>query len=207
MSGAIVVEGIDRYYPQLRHMRERVIILRDRDIEHVNGAIRKDLIQRLEIPSARCGTSTDQETERVFTANGQIRPKIPITPGERQFWRIVNASPDRYADLEVSGQKLEIVALDGMPLSYHDPHRQTEKLNHVLVPPAGRVEAIVVGPPANVKATLSTRCIDTGTDGDANPAMVIADVGSAKSSSPEHPVPAAREAAIYKKAPGQEMRK
>jgi hypothetical protein len=33
MSGAIVIEGIDRYYAELRDMLERVLILRDRVIE------------------------------------------------------------------------------------------------------------------------------------------------------------------------------
>ena len=45
----------------------------------------------------------------------RLRPQIAIAPGERQFWRIVNASPDLYADLQVDGEQLEIVALDGMP--------------------------------------------------------------------------------------------
>jgi len=37
----------------------------------------------------------------------------------------VNASADQYLDLQLDKQKLEIVALDGMPLAYHDPkHRQ-----------------------------------------------------------------------------------
>lgn len=127
-------------------------------------------------------------------------------PGERQFWRIVNASPDRYADLELSGEALEIVALDGMPLSYHDPQRRTEKLDHVLVPPAGRVEAIVVGPPANVRATLSTRCVDTGKDGDANSAMVIADIGPAKAPLRPHPLPSSGGLAIFKHPSRQQMR-
>lgn len=64
-----------------------------------------------------------------------------------------------------------------MPLSYHDPHRSIRTVGHVLVPPAGRVEAIVIEPTSNSQATLSSRCVDTGPDGDANPAMVIADVG------------------------------
>jgi suppressor of ftsI len=81
----------------------------------------------------------------VGTANREIRPQIPIDPGERQLWRIVNASPDRYADLQVSGEQLEIVALDGMPLSYHNRHHATRKVDHILVPPAGRVEAIFTG--------------------------------------------------------------
>jgi suppressor of ftsI len=76
------------------------------------------------------------------------------------------------------------VALDGMPLSYHDSQRSTRTVDDVLLPPAGRVEAIVIGPPSGSAATLSTRCVDTGPDGDANPAMVIADVGGPGDHSP-----------------------
>ena len=198
MSGAIVVEGIDRYYPELRAMRERVIILRDRDIEPLDAATRRAVVQKVGVPSSRCGAATDQKPERVFTANGEIRPLIAINPGERQFWRIVNASPDRYADLQLSGRQLEIVALDGMPLSYHDRHRATRKVDHVLVSPAGRVEAIVVGPPAGARANLSTRCVDTGPDGDPNPAMVIADVGPAQTTQPRHNMPTTRGQAVYR---------
>src|SRR5208337_3027589 len=92
-----------------------------------------------------CSTSTDVP-ERIFTVNGAVRPQIAISHGERQFWRIVNASPDLYADLQVDGEKLEIIALDGMPLAFHNPAHRREFASHILVPPAGRVEAIVVGP-------------------------------------------------------------
>jgi FtsP/CotA-like multicopper oxidase with cupredoxin domain len=204
MSGAIVVEGIDRYYPELRAMRERVIILRDRDIEHLDAATRGAVVRRVGIPPSRCGTSTEQHPERVFTANGEIRPLIPINPGERQFWRIVNASPDRYADLQLSGRQLEIVALDGMPLSYHNRHRATRKVDHVLVAPAGRVEAIVDGPPSGSQTNLSTRCVDTGPDGDPNPAMVIADVGPAQTTEPGHNTPSTAGRAVYKEEPSRQ---
>ena len=212
MSGAIIVEGIDRYYPELRHMRERVLVLRDHDIEHSDAVAREQTIRRVEIPSSHCGTTPDQKPERVFTANGEIRPQIPIDAGERQFWRIVNASPDLYADLQLSGQQLEIVALDGMPLSYHDQHRAMHKVDHVLVPPAGRVEAIVTGPPPGSRATLSTRCVDTGTDGDLNPAMVIADVGSAHGEEPMRTPPSTTPPsitgpAVYKEISRQEIQK
>jgi suppressor of ftsI len=207
MSGAIVVEGIDRYYPKLRHMRERVLILRDHDIEHSDLATREQAMRRVEIPSSHCGTATEQSPERVFTANGEIRPQIPIGPGERQFWRIVNASPDRHADLQLSGEQLEIVALDGMPLSYHNQHRVTRKVDHVLVPPAGRVEAIVIGPSSGSRATLSTRCVDTGADGDPNPGMVIADVGPARTDSPKRTLPSTTGPAVYKELSKQEIQK
>jgi suppressor of ftsI len=198
MSGAIVVEGIDRHYPELRHMRERVIVLRDRNIEHNDGTSKEQITHQVEIPETGCGTATDQTVGRVFTANGQVRPWIPIDPGERQFWRIVNASPDRYADLQLTGEQLQVVALDGMPLGYHNPNRKTKMADHVLLPPAGRVEAIVVGPLSGRSAVLSSRCVDTGPDGDANPYMVIADVGSAKTPSPMHSVPSSAGAAEHK---------
>ena len=176
MSGAIIVEGIDQYYAQVRNMRERVLILRDQDLERNDASGREQMLRKVEVSSSACGTATEQRRDRIFTLNGSIRPRIPIESGERQFWRIVNASPDLYADLQLSGGQFEIVALDGMPLSYHDPQQSTRKVDHVLLPPAGRVEAIVVGPPSGFQATLNTRCVDTGPDGDVNPAMVIADV-------------------------------
>jgi suppressor of ftsI len=135
MSGAIVIDGIDRYYPELRGLRERVLILRDQDVEHARDAVRNQILQQVGVPSAPCGLSTDQRPQRVFTLKGGIRPEIPINPGERQFWRIVNTSPDRYADLQLEGQQLEIVALDGMPLSYHDRTRHTaEPATFCLLP-------------------------------------------------------------------------
>ena len=207
MSGAIIVEGIDRYYPEVRNMRERVLILRDHEIEHSNSAVREQILRRVGISSSRCGTATEQRPERVFTLNGEIRPRVPIKPGERQFWRIVNASPDLYADLELSGEQVEILALDGMPLAYHNQHHAMHKVAHVLVPPAGRVEAIVTGPPSGARATLSTRCVDTGPDGDPNPAMVIADVGAVRIDSPTQKTVVSTGAAVYKEPPIQEIQK
>jgi suppressor of ftsI len=88
----------------------------------------------------------------------------------------VNASPDLYADLQIDGEQLEIVALDGMPLAFHDPHHTTRLASHVLVPPAGRLEVIVTGQSGRAKAKLRTRRFDTDPDGDPNPSMVLADL-------------------------------
>jgi suppressor of ftsI len=46
----------------------------------------------------------------------------------------VNASPDLYADLKIDTEKFEIVALDGMPLAFHDPQRHTQPADHIFVP-------------------------------------------------------------------------
>src|SRR4029077_5036216 len=143
MSGAIVIEGMDRYVPEVERLRERVIVVRGRSIEHDPNAaaLRRDV----EIAAKGCRGEAES-VEEIFTVNGVLRPRIEIAPKERQFWRIVNASADRYLDLQLDGQTFEIVALDGMPLAYHDPKRTTWATDHILISPAGRVEAIVTGP-------------------------------------------------------------
>jgi FtsP/CotA-like multicopper oxidase with cupredoxin domain len=173
MSGAIVIDGMERYVPEIKSMRERILILRDKALEE-NDATAPALRRRVQIPATGCGST--EAPERIFTVNGAVRPQIAIAPGERQFWRIVNASPDLYADLQVDTEQLEIIALDGMPLAFHDPKHRTEFADHILVPPAGRVEAIVTGPKPGAQASLRTLCFDTGSDGDPNPAMVLADM-------------------------------
>lgn len=185
MSGAIVIEGIERYVPEVVKMREHILVLRDRTFE-AKGPEAAHLKDVAEVPPGQCGSSTEQ-LERVFTVNGAVRPQIPIAAGERQFWRIVNASPDLYADLQIDGEQLEIVALDGMPLAYHDPHHRTRLASHVLLPPAGRLEAIVTGQSGQTKAKLRTRCFDTGPDGDPNPSMVLADLVDVKTETSASP--------------------
>jgi suppressor of ftsI len=180
MSGAIVVEGIERYVPEVLNMRERILVLRDLVLP-TDAAEKKRVMNPVAMQTTQCGTAPEKP-ERAFTVSGTLRPQIDIAPGEQQFWRIVNASPDRYADLEVDSVSLDVVALDGMALSYHDPAIRKRSMSHVLVPPAGRVEAIITGPPADSHATLRSRCFDTGPDGDSNPAMVLADIVPAQPS-------------------------
>jgi suppressor of ftsI len=178
MSGAIIVEGIERYVPEVRQMRERILVLRDLVLPK-NATERKVVMDSVAMPATQCGTAPEAP-ERAFTVNGRLRPQIDIVPGERQFWRIVNASPDLYADLETDTVSLDVVALDGMPLAYHDRSIRKRSMSHVLVPPGGRVEAIITGPAAGLHAALRSRCFDTGPDGDSNPGMILADIVSTR---------------------------
>jgi suppressor of ftsI len=203
MSGAIVIDGMDRYYPEIKTMKEKILILRDAELEHGNpsSALLKSAVQ---LAPYGCGAATG-EASRVFTVNGVVRPKIDIASREKQFWRIVNASPDLYADLEVDSESMTVVAFDGMPLTYHDHNRHTEKLRHVLLAPAGRAEVIVEGPKRGGPASLRSLCVDTGVDGDPNPSMVLADLDTnAKESAPTPSVEAVPYAkAIYRPLPNR----
>ena len=172
MSGAIVIEGIESYFPALVGLPERVLVVRGRSVG--KDAQSAELKQRVDLSSEVCG-GEHEPPEEVMTVNGFVRPQIEIAPGERQFWRIVNASADRYVDLQVEGQTFEIVAMDGMPIARHDPDHRTRNADHVSLPPAGRLEAIVTGPSAGARRLIS-HCVDTGPDGDPNPAMVLADI-------------------------------
>ena len=184
MSGALIIEGIDRYAPEVAAMRERVLVVRAMDIEHDPEARARRA--RVEVERSRCGESHD-EVDRVFTVNGVLRPEIAMRPGERQFWRIVNAAPDRYIDVELPHHRLEVVAYDGMPIAYHDPDRRTRQVNHVLLAPAGRVEAIVTAQDVEGRSALRTRCVDTGPEGDPNPGMILADVSFSRAA-PQAPL-------------------
>ncbi len=185
MSGAIVIEGMERYVPEIKGLRERVFVIRGQSIEHDPNA--DVLRQQVEIPLQGCG-GEHEAAEEIMTVNGAVRPQILIAHSERQFWRIVNASADRYLDLRVDGQQFEIVALDGMPLAYHEPKRPTFMADHFLVSPGGRLEAIVTGPPARAHAAFRTLCVNTGPVGDPNPEMVLADlVSSSKSGNLDSP--------------------
>jgi suppressor of ftsI len=203
MSGAIVIEGMQRYVPEVAPLRERVLVVRGRSTEHDPRA--GELKWDVEVPAGGCGGEAEK-VEEIFTVNGAIRPQIEIAPNERQFWRIVNASADRYLDLQLDGQKFKIVALDGMPLAYRDPKHSSRMADHWLVSPGGRLEAIVTGPPPGTRSGLRSLCVDTGPDGDPNPAMVLADVvpsvsrrsNSKERSSPEHAYALDQRPPVYK---------
>src|ERR1700756_5096344 len=101
MSGAIVLEGMERYVPEVERLRERVIVVRGRSIGHDPNAAA--LMHDVGIPAKGCGGEAEK-IEEIFTVNGVLRPRIEIAPNERQFWRIVNASSDRYLDLQQDGK-------------------------------------------------------------------------------------------------------
>src|SRR5256886_9893564 len=77
MSGAIVIEGMERYAPQVRRLRERVIVVRSRSIEHDPNAA--ELRRDVEVPSKGCGEDAEAVAE-VFTVNGGLCHRLEISP-------------------------------------------------------------------------------------------------------------------------------
>ena len=86
---------------------------------------------------------------------------IQMRPGEHQLWRVLNASAITYLNLAVLfnrvPQPLELVAMDGVPMSHGDPRVNRDPQTHLGVPPGARVEFIVTGPAEGQSGLLVTR--------------------------------------------------
>ncbi len=81
-------------------------------------------------------------------------PYINVQYGQQEFWRVVNASTQAFLTLQLqftSGvQQLEVVALDGIPLT------QPIYESQITLSPAERVEFITPGLPENQEGVFAT---------------------------------------------------
>src|ERR1700677_2969144 len=104
-----------------------------------------------------------------------------MKPGERQLWRVLNASAITYLNLAVlydrKPQELGIVALDGVPVNADGVTKNVlNGQNHIGIPPGGRAEFIVKGPPIGTSGLLVTRTVDTGSGGENDPNRALATI-------------------------------
>ena len=115
-----------------------------------------------------------------FTVNFQVAnypreplPIINMNGGQREFWRVLNASTNGFLALQLvqsGAEPLQVIAEDGIPLN------TPQTMTTIYVPPAGRVEFIVPALTANVPAVLWTLGFDTGPVGDGMPSAQLANV-------------------------------
>lgn len=154
-AGALIVEGMDKVRPEVAGLTERVFVIRQQYlVPWVPGPYQLTLNYQVayypNLPS----------------------PVIKMKPGEKQFWRVANATIQDFMPLQVQfdgvPQKLQVIALDGYPLA--KPRYQET----ILVPPAGRAEFIVEAPPnTGVQAFFQTENYSTGPTGNPDLAQVL----------------------------------
>jgi FtsP/CotA-like multicopper oxidase with cupredoxin domain len=185
-SGALIIEGLERANRDVAGLPERVLVIRDQDLVNPDAppsksepVVPKMLIDR-DGDAANNGTgfgkpAKDLSVNFVPVPYPDYPPAIlQMKPGERQLWRVLNASAITYLNLAVlfnrAPQKLGIVAIDGVPLNQNgNPANAVEWRDHIGVPPGARVEFMVTGPPAGVSGLLVTRTVDTGQGGENDP--------------------------------------
>jgi FtsP/CotA-like multicopper oxidase with cupredoxin domain len=167
-AGAIIVEGMEKYRPEVKGLTERVFVIRQQYlVPWIPGPYQLTI------------------NYQVAPFIGQ-KPIIQMKPNEKQFWRIANASIQDFLQLQVlendRPQPVEMIALDGYPLAH------TRKQTTVLIPPAGRAEFIVDAPAATSSSALFTQAYSTGPTGNADIAAVLANIqvtGNAVASQPQ----------------------
>jgi FtsP/CotA-like multicopper oxidase with cupredoxin domain len=192
-SGAIVVEGTERANSAVAGLPERVLVIRDQDLLNPDAlpskaepVVPKMLIDR-DGDSANNGTGFGKPAKDLSVNFVPVpypnypTARLEMRPGERQLWRVVNASSVTYLNLALlfdrSPQQLGIVAIDGVPLTHEGKGSDSIAwTDHVGLPPAARAEFIVTGPPAGVPALFVTRTVDTGQGGENDPNRALVSV-------------------------------
>jgi FtsP/CotA-like multicopper oxidase with cupredoxin domain len=149
-AGALIVEGMEKYRPEVAGLVERVFVIRQQYlVPWVPGPY--ELSVNFQVANNLPGPA----------------PIITMKPGEKQFWRVANATLQDFMPLQVwfNGvpQKLQLIALDGYPLA------ETRTTDTITVPPAGRAEFIVQAPTdSSVTAQFMVLGYNTGPTGNAD---------------------------------------
>jgi FtsP/CotA-like multicopper oxidase with cupredoxin domain len=155
-AGAIVVEGMEKYRPEVKNLTERIFVIRQQYlVPWIPGPYQLTINYQVAPPEG-------------------LQPIIQMQAGDKEFWRVANASIQDFLELEVlennHPKDLDIVALDGYPLT------QSFKEKEILIPPAGRAEFIVAAPAVGSSSVFYTQAYSTGPTGNADVQGTIAGI-------------------------------
>ncbi len=172
-TGLIEVQGIQNIQPAVAGLPERFIALRD-----------EPLVGNLEHQTHwQPVPNWDVSVNYVTVPFPKYTPSvIKMHAGQREFWRVANASANTIMDLRVKydgvDQPLQVVGFDGVPAGSQDGTRQGTIVTETgaLLPPAGRVEFMLDPPPPGVNAVLETQAIEGGPASDTNPTRPLAQI-------------------------------
>jgi len=180
-TGALVVDGIENVQPAVAGLPQHLLIVRDQPTifgagnegpgNCGNGVPFQDVsVNYVPVVSAQQDDGTVTFTPAV----------LRMRSGSTEFWRVVNSSADSILDLQVmydgAPQTLQIVSVDSVPVNSQDGVQPGHLIpvTRFRVPVAGRVEFLVKAPAPTVKvAQLVTNNINTGPQGDCNPARPL----------------------------------
>ncbi len=177
-SGAIIVEGVQNVNPVVAGLPQRVFVLRDQALPASETT-----------QTGNPRPKTDISINYVPILYPSYAPAIVQTgPSEKEFWRVLNTSADTLLDIAVMDhgqpQPLQIVSVDGVPLTDGNGNPTTTTVTSYAMSPASRIEFIVTTPTVgDGTAQLVTQTWNNGAEGDADPGRPIANIVSSASSS------------------------
>jgi suppressor of ftsI len=109
MSGLLIVEGLQKLLPKpLQNITTQNFAMRDFPYDQLYITTQTFL-------RPLSNTSTGHER---LTVNGEVNPKINITSGETQLWRLANIGPGGWLLVRspFPGQPFHVIAQDGYPV-------------------------------------------------------------------------------------------
>jgi FtsP/CotA-like multicopper oxidase with cupredoxin domain len=143
IAGPILVDGILDPFPELKGIKERVLVLRNFQ-KTLTGRLASEIVTSA--PSIR-------------TVNGQADPVITIQPGETQLWHLMNISANQYFRIRINGQNVQILSRDGNTVN------KRVMTDELLIGPSARFSVLVVGAPTGDHA-VELAAGNTGAAGD-----------------------------------------
>ncbi|RQH46925.1 hypothetical protein D5R40_09335 [Okeania hirsuta] len=176
LSGGIIIKGMDDYYKLLN--TEKGLKVTTGNLENIDTEPEPFSVNQKVMMFKDFNDILGTNNEKCLTLNGQVNPKITIKPGEVQFWRIANSGSDVYMNIALEqgkkvwkGDHYELGTPDNQ-VQFANPNGEPNFIilardgdvvekpvatDSVLLPPAARVELLVVGGP-------STTVTGTGID-------------------------------------------
>ncbi|TDW29756.1 multicopper oxidase family protein [Cryobacterium psychrophilum] len=142
LFGAIIVEDPD----PIPADRERLLVVSDITISSAGT-----------VPAATSMEKMSGREGELVLVNGQLNPGMTARPGERERWRIVNASVSRYLRLRLDGQRMTLLGIDS---GRFESARDVEE---IVLAPGNRADLLVTG--ASGTSVLRTLPYDRGSSG------------------------------------------
>ena len=168
-TGAIIVEGIQNFNPAVAGLPERVIVLRDQALSSAEQSI------------AGNQPGDDLSINYVPVTYPNYVPANISTPvSTKEFWRVANTAANSLLQLQIVdnniAQPMQIVAVDGVPITDGSGNPITATQTAITLPPGSRVEFIYVTPKQGDTAQLRTLTWNNGPDGDNDPGRPLANI-------------------------------
>ncbi|MEG3613718.1 multicopper oxidase family protein [Isoptericola haloaureus] len=140
LYGAIVVDDPTQDLPVTR---ERTLVVSDLTLDGSGHVVAASAPERM------MGREGD-----LVLVNGQLRPRLDATSGERELWRVVNACASRFLDLSLAGQDVRVVGRDGARLG------RDSGLDGIVLTPGNRADLVVE--PTEGRSELTAHPVDRG---------------------------------------------
>ncbi|SME97857.1 multicopper oxidase family protein [Pseudogulbenkiania subflava] len=125
LAGTFIVRRRD---DPLAHLPEQLLVLSDLKLDGDGGIAANSMADR-----------HDGREGQFVLVNGALRPALALAEGERQRWRLWNATSARILKIALPAHEVHLVGTDGGAIA------APRRIEHLLLSPGERAELVVTG--------------------------------------------------------------